>query len=83
MTQAATMTQAALARFRLLSDVKPFRARVVAFCDARVRPRAETVEATADYPSDLHWLFARRVCCGPSCRTSAAVSTWAILAVPC
>ncbi len=52
------MTQAALAGLRLPSDVEAFRARVIAFCDVQVRPRADAVEAEAEYPSDLHRHFA-------------------------
>ncbi len=52
------MAQSALAGFRLPPEVKAFRTRLVEFCDTHVWPRAEAIEADADYPADLHRRFA-------------------------
>ncbi len=51
------MTPGNFASFRLPPDVEAFRERVVAFCNAHVRPRAEAIEAEGEYPYDLHRRF--------------------------
>lgn len=48
------MTSPNCRSYQLPPPVEAFRQRVIAFCDACVRPRADQIDLTGAYPDDLH-----------------------------